>query len=429
MTAELRGGPTLRAGLRQILASRREELLAGFAKPSASPNWLLLVKECRLATDEEVFRDETGLHWAGDLTSDLYDAAASAGTGIVLVHAHGGAAGAPKLSRPDLLTADELLGHFGHMLPDVAHCYAVVNGSGVAGWVQWGDERRTLTQIRAVSTPIAYWSADPQPSPYKAVRGDRQVKALGKAGVAALRAASVGLVGLGGAGSQVAEMLAHAGVGNVVLAEADVVKKVNLNRTHGTTLASVGRLKVRVARDMINAISPTTNTVPIAEMFPTPKLVEHLRDVSVIVSCVDDLHARDELNRFALRFGVPLIDLGTTITQEPFGVDGHVSSVMPEGHCLWCAGHVSDHLLAVEGEAARRGKYGVGGQPQVVSFNGLLAGAAVNELLKIVTGYAGELVGSRELYYDGVSGELQRVMISPAGCPQCSWYSFRGDHA
>jgi hypothetical protein len=315
------------------------------------------------------------------------------------------------------------------MLPDVAHCYAVVNESGVAGWVQWAEERRPLTLIRTASTPIASWSAYPRPSRYKTIRGDRQVKALGKAGVAALRDASVGLVGLGGAGSQVAEMLAHAGVGHLVLAEADVVKKVNLNRTHGTTPASVGRLKVRVARNMIHAISPTTNIIPIAEMFPTPKLVEHLRDVSVIVSCVDDLHARDELNRFALRYGVPLIDVGTTITRKLFGVDGHVSSVMPEGHCLWCAGHVSDHLLAVEAEAARRGKYGVGGQPQVVSFNGLLASAAVNDLLKVVTGYAGDLVGSRELCYDGLSGELQRVMIPPGGCPQCSWYSLKGDQA
>jgi hypothetical protein len=86
-------------------------------------------------------------------------------------------------------------------------------------------------------------------------------------------------------------------------------------------------------------------------------------------------------------------------------------------------------LLAVEAEAARRGKYGVGGQPQVVSFNGLLGSAAVNELIRVVTGYAGDLVESRELYYDGVSGELQRVLIPAAGCAQCSWYSFRGDQA
>ncbi len=65
----------------------------------------------------------------------------------------------------------------------------------------------------------------------------------------------------------------------------------------------------------------------------------------------------------------------------------------------------------------------------MVSFNGLLASATVNEVLKVLTGYAGDLVGSHELYYDGVSGELQRVIIPPAGCSQCTWYSFRGDQA
>jgi molybdopterin/thiamine biosynthesis adenylyltransferase len=151
--------------------------------------------------------------------------------------------------------------------------------------------------------------------------------------------------------------------------------------------------------------------------------------VDVLVLCVDTVHARNEANRFALRYGVPLIDIGTTITQEPFRVDGHLTLMIPGSQCLQCAGHVSDALLAAEQEAARQGRYGINEKrPQVVSFNGLLASAAVTEVLKLLTGFGGDAKGSREWHYDPVDNQLRNVGLAPGGCRECNRYGMRGDH-
>lgn len=428
MMPEVRGAHELAAAVDQVLASNREELLIGMCDFSTLGNWLMLAQECRLARDDEVARDWHGLHWTGALTSELYVQARRSGRGVLLLHAHGGSSEVPGLSKTDTTTVNEVLPHFGMLLPDVPHAYVVVNATHVAGWMQLGAERRALGRFKVVTNPIRTWTSTKSSNGSLPPRDQRQAAALGERGIAQLRRSTVAIVGLGGAGSQVAEQLAHAGVGRLILVDGDVVKDVNLSRTHGTSPATVGQTKVKTAKAMIRRISPETKVDVVAESFPTKKLLNQLRDVDVLVACVDGVQPRNELNRFVLRYGIPLIDVGTTITPDPFQVDGHLSLVMPDSHCLRCAGHVSDALIQEEQEAARQGRYGLNeGRPQVVSFNGLLASSAVTEVLKLITGFAGLDRGSREWHYDPVRAELRQVQLAPGRCRECNWYGLRGD--
>jgi molybdopterin/thiamine biosynthesis adenylyltransferase len=430
LTAEVRGSTELGAVLDDMLASPQEELLIGLCNPSNLAGWLLIAEECRLARHDEVVRDALGLHWTGALTSDLHDQARRTGRGILLLHAHRGRDTLPQLSTTDATTAGEILPHFGMLLPDVPHAYAVVNTTHSAGWMQLGSERRALDRLKVVSNPLRSWPARVKPSASLPARDTRQAAALGEAGIVALRQSTVAIVGVGGAGSQTAEMLAHAGVGQLILVDGDAVEDVNLSRTHGTSPESLGQSKVASALAMVERISPETLVVPISEPFPSKHLLATLRDVDVLVACVDNVHPRNELNRYALRYGIPLVDVGTTITPEPFRVDGHLSLVMPEGHCLRCAGHVSDILLDEQEAAARRGRYGLGeGRPQVVSFNGLLASAAVTEVLKLIAGFGGAKPGSREWHYDPSSGELRSIQLLPGRCAECGRFGLKGDAA
>jgi|SRR5450759_3357822 len=427
---EVRGAHELAGAVDQVLASHREELLIGMCNPSRLGGWLMLARDCRLARDDEVHRDWHGLHWTGALTSDLYVEARRSGRGILLLHAHGGADHAPSLSRTDSTTVEEILPHFAMLLPDVPHAYVVVNATHAAGWIQWGEERRALDRFKLMTNPIRAWTNTVSPAQALPSRDQRQAAALGEVGIAKLRRSAVGIVGVGGAGSQVAEQLAHAGTGRLVIVDADILKDVNLSRTHGTSPAMIGQKKVKTSRAMIRRISPETEVVAIPDSFPTTKLLTDLRDVDVLVACVDGVQPRNELNRFALRYAIPLIDVGTTITPEPFQVDGHLSLAMPGSQCLRCAGHVSNALIREEQDAARQGRYGLNeGRPQVVSFNGLLASAAVTEVLKLITGFAGPVRGSREWHYDPVRGELREVQLAPGRCRECGWYGLRGDQA
>ena len=79
---------------------------------------------------------------------------------------------------------------------------------------------------------------------------------VGDAGVARLRGAAVAVIGLGGVGGYVAEAVARAGVGRLLLVDADVVDITNLNRQLYALHNTVGLAKVDVARDRIAQINP-----------------------------------------------------------------------------------------------------------------------------------------------------------------------------
>ena len=88
------------------------------------------------------------------------------------------------------------------------------------------------------------------------MRNDRQELAFGTEGQAKLRITKVGVIGLGGLGSQVVQQLAHLGVRQYVLVDADKMQDVNLNRIVGTTPEDIGTFKVRIAE---REISRTTD--------------------------------------------------------------------------------------------------------------------------------------------------------------------------
>jgi len=75
------------------------------------------------------------------------------------------------------------------------------------------------------------------PAPRNRVGGnsmyDRQSRLFGDVGQAILRSARVGIIGLGGAGSILAELLARLGVGEFILADPDKAEATNLPRLIG----------------------------------------------------------------------------------------------------------------------------------------------------------------------------------------------------
>jgi sulfur carrier protein ThiS adenylyltransferase len=70
-----------------------------------------------------------------------------------------------------------------------------------------------------------------------------------------LQKATVGIAGLGGLGSNAAISLARAGIGKLILADADVVEPSNLNRQH-YFLSDVGKKKVEAIASHLRNINP-----------------------------------------------------------------------------------------------------------------------------------------------------------------------------
>ena len=76
---------------------------------------------------------------------------------------------------------------------------------------------------------------------------------LGKGSGHVLTASRVGIVGLGGGGSHIAQQLAHVGIGNFVLIDFDHIEDSNLNRLVGATARDVknGKAKVEILSKLI----------------------------------------------------------------------------------------------------------------------------------------------------------------------------------
>jgi hypothetical protein len=251
---------------------------------------------------------------------------------------------------------------------------------------------------------------------------------LGADSEIALGRSKAALVGLGGGGSHVAQQLAHIGLGSFLPIDPDFIEDTNLNRLVGATMEDVrlGTAKVDIAERVIKGVNPAAEVVKCLANWT--EVTAEIRDVDAIFSCVDSIACRNELETFARRFLIPLIDIGMDVHESSgeFSISGQVMLSMPGKPCMRCMGLVTDEALAKE--AARYGA--AGGKPQVVWPNGTLASIAVGFFIKLVTPWETHKATPLLLEYDG---DLQTVAPSnklvylPAYCKHFDSLNELGD--
>lgn len=222
-----------------------------------------------------------------------------------------------------------------------------------------------------------------------------------------IEAVTVGVIGLGGGGSHVVQQLAHIGFRNYVLYDDDVVEESNLNRlVGGTTLdVAVGSPKLLVAKRSIFGLRPDANVVGVSKRWQEEP--EPLRRCHIVVGCVDTYLARHELEIVSRRYLFNYIDIGMDVHGEETPViGGQVLLSTPGGPCMRCMGFLTDDRLSQE--AAKYGN--VGGNPQVVWPNGVLASTAVGMVVDLVTNWTAKSRAYEHLVYNGNSGTVARAL-------------------
>lgn len=227
-----------------------------------------------------------------------------------------------------------------------------------------------------------------------------------------LAAATVGLVGLGGGNSHVAQQLAHLGVGGFVLVDDDRIALSNLNRLVGGTLFDVilRAYKTAIAARVIRRVNPRARIVTRRAQWQT--VAEDLKRCDLVLAGVDGVRAKAELEAFCRRFMIPMIDQGMDVHDlgegAGFLVAGQVALSLPGQPCLRCLGLVTDEALDREAR-----NYGAaGGKPQVVWPNGVLASTAVGLAVQLITPWCDGPRSGAYLVYDanlGVVTEADRL--------------------
>jgi len=214
----------------------------------------------------------------------------------------------------------------------------------------------------------------------------------------------VGLIGLGGGGSHLAQQLSHLGFRRPVFCDGDVVTITNLNRTVNATPADVRRKR------------PKTNIAERAyrRLLKDAEIINHfgrwedatedLLLCDVIIGSLDTFAGRRDLEAFCRRHLIPYIDVGMDVikSEAHHEIAGQVILSMPGRPCMKCMGFLSDGVLAAEAQL-----YGAaGGRPQVIWSNGLLCSAAVGILVNLLTGWSGDVRESIFLTFRGSSLSL-----------------------
>ena len=326
------------------------------------------------------------------------------------IHNHGGTHSV-AFSEPDMASHER-----GYpALLDIARGMAVgalvFARSAVAGdlWFP-GCKRSTLEFATIVGHRRSLLFPMPESSVHRVEMYDRQSRLFGDAGQDLLRRTRVGIVGLGGAGSVLAELLGRLGVGEFVLVDPDRAEESNLPRLIGAhrrdaVLPSwlprivANRLrnpKVWMAVRNIRRANPEARIEAWERNFLDSDVASRFTDCDFLFLAADTMATRLLFNAIVYQYGIPGIQVGAKVPVADDGTVGNVfcvsRMVTPEQGCLWCNGLINPSRLQDEAvPKSIRGEYAYVDDPEVVApsvvtLNAIACAHAVDDFLFHLTG-------------------------------------------
>lgn len=351
------------------------------------------------------------------------------GLSLIEVHSHPFARRNVTFSATDLANEAAKFRYVGAKIPHVYHATMVVGQTDLDAHLWDRRRRRTvpIDRVRLLGAPIA----DLVPTSHVARDAeaysppswlDRQVLAFGEQAQRRLQDVRVGVVGCGGTGSVVVQMLAHLGVQHLVLVDPDVVELTNLNRLVGATRADarLSRLKVHVARRSVQRVNPRARVQALPISLADPGALDALKGLDLLFGCTDNHGSRLILNQLAVQYLVPYLDLGAGLAVASDGrlaaAGGQVQAVIPGEFCLACIDSIDRTRAARDlmSPQARQRQVDRGyiqdidlPTPAVLFLNAEMASLAMAEFVNLWTGYRPP---NHLLYYD-----LLRARLTPAG--------------
>jgi molybdopterin/thiamine biosynthesis adenylyltransferase len=431
------------SGLRSHLLGQGPEeqlafLLAGTAR---GRGWMrLLVREILLVPPDAFDRQSATYlavkpAYSQAILRRCYQEALS----LVEVHSHPFAGRKVTFSTTDQANDAVKFRYVAHKIPHVNHATMVVGQRDLDAHL-WDRRRRRavpVDRVRLLGAPIVdlYPTSsltavdeDGVPMPWL----NRQVLAFGEEGQRRLQAVRVGVVGCGGTGSAVVQMLAHLGVRDLVLVDPDVVELTNLNRLVGATRADArrSRPKVRVAQRLVKQVHPEARVRALPLSVGNPEAIAALKGVDLLFGCTDNHGSRLILNQMAVQYLVPYLDLGAGLQATDHGrlsaAGGQVRLVRPGDFCLACIDGIDrgqaarDLMSPIERrrEAARGYvQEDEAPTPAVLFLNAELASQAMAEFVNLWTGFRASVP---LLYFDLLKSRLTSVKAErQGGCVAC----------
>jgi molybdopterin/thiamine biosynthesis adenylyltransferase len=199
---------------------------------------------------------------------------------------------------------------------------------------------------------------------------------------------SVCIVGCGGLGGYIIEMIGRIGVGKITAVDGDVFDLTNLNRQLLCTEEHIGKGKAKAAKERMSKVNSDVTFTAISEFLTEENAEDILRGHDLVIDALDSIAARFILQEHASKLGIPMI-YGAIA-----GWYGQVSTIMPG----------SDFLSRIYRHHEGKGHETQLGNP---SFSpALVASIEVSEAVKVLIG-RGELLDGKLLMIDLLNNEFE----------------------
>lgn len=135
----------------------------------------------------------------------------------------------------------------------------------------------------------------------------RNIGTLSPAENELLKTKRAAIVGCGGLGGYVFEMLGRIGVGHITVLDGDVFTTTNLNRQILSAPKKIGRSKVRSAVERMKLVNPEIVVTPIEKMLDEGNAQDLLRGHDIIIEALDNIASRLVVAKACNALKIPLV--------------------------------------------------------------------------------------------------------------------------
>ena len=223
----------------------------------------------------------------------------------------------------------------------------------------------------------------------------RNIGAISLDGQIKLLQSSVAVVGAGGLGGTVIQLLARHGIGHIIVIDNDRFAEEDLNRQSLSTEEDLGEHKAIIAARRVRQINSAITVTPYVGKLTKRNAHKLLKDAKVVVDGLDNLPSRFAVEEACRELGIPFV-YGTIA-----GFSGQLMTIFPEDVGLSSVYGPSDSL-------PERGVEVKTGTPSATPA--MIAAWQVQEVIKVITGI-GKPLRDRLLILDAGEGVVDTIEL------------------
>lgn len=214
---------------------------------------------------------------------------------------------------------------------------------------------------------------------------------------AVLLRSHLAVIGLGGLGGYVTEILARLGIGTLTLVDGDNFDESNLNRQLLSDTASLGRPKAKVAEERLSIVNPAVRLRVFIEFLSGQNCQRILEGVDLAVDCLDTIKDRFVLESGCHKANIPFVSAAIA------GTSGQLTVIQPG----------EQGLATIYGDPAKAASRGIEATIGTLALTAMhMAALQCSEVLKILL--KKESTARHSLLFSDLEDPSLEIIAKPA---------------